>query len=73
MMSQVMETSKGDEVVVPEEGNKLFDLHQAGRVLGLSKTAVYNHIKRGQIKAVRLGNLWRVGAEELRRIQSEGF
>lgn len=72
-MNVEMDEIEVEDVAVPLDGNQLFDLRQAGEALGLSKNAVWRYIRLGKIKGVRLGGAWRVGAEELRRIQREGF
>lgn len=45
----------------------LLDIEQAARIVGMSKWALYDARKKGQLKAGRLGCKFRVTREELER------
>jgi excisionase family DNA binding protein len=47
--------------------NPLLDIEEAARIVGLSKWALYDARKKGQLKAGRLGCKFRVTREELER------
>lgn len=48
--------------------NLLFSLQEVCDITKLSYPAVFNMVKRGEIKAVKLGSRWRVNKAELDRI-----
>jgi len=50
----------------------VYDLVETAEMLGMSYRTVYNLIKDGNIKAVKIGGNWRVSAEELQRIVKHG-
>ena len=39
---------------------------------GVSHEAVRKHMKRGSIKAIKFGNLWKITSDEFNRIKREG-
>lgn len=47
----------------------MLDIKQLAKELGLCEKTIRNHIKSGKIKAVRIGNVWRISEEEVKRIK----
>lgn len=45
-----------------------YTVDEVAEMLKLSREAIYDHIKRGKIKAVKIGNKYRITAEEIDRI-----
>ena len=39
---------------------KVYDVDEVATILGIGKRTVYNYIKAKQIKAVKVGNYWRI-------------
>lgn len=44
---------------------------EAAKVLGVSRVTVFNRIKKGLIKAEKVGGVYLIAASELRRIMGE--
>jgi excisionase family DNA binding protein len=44
---------------------KSYSLADVGRLLGISRIAVYQKVKKGEIEAVRVGRSWAVPAKSL--------
>jgi excisionase family DNA binding protein len=44
---------------------KYYSLAEVGRLLGISRIAVFRKVKRGEIDAVRIGRSWAVPARAL--------
>ena len=51
---------------------KLYDLKEVSQMLGVSYLTVYNYVRQGKIKSVRVGRFLRVTQEEVERIMKEG-
>ena len=51
---------------------KLHDLKEVAQMLGVSYLTVYNYVRQGRIKSVRVGRFLRVTQEEVERIMKEG-
>lgn len=51
---------------------KLYDLKEVAQMLGVSYLTVYNYVRQGKIKSVRVGRFLRVTQEEVERIMKEG-
>jgi len=51
---------------------KLYDLKEVAQMLGVSYLTVYNYVRQGRIKSVRVGRFLRVTQEEVERIMKEG-
>lgn len=45
---------------------------EVGKILKLSRFSIYTLIKKGKIKAVRIGGQYRVYESELKRLSIEG-
>ena len=45
-----------------------FSIAEVAKFLGLSRTAVYNKVKKGQIKAIRVGRSFAISDETVREI-----
>ena len=53
---------------------RLIPIAEVGDILGLAESAIWEHIRRGRIRAVRFGKrATRVPDDEIRRIVAEGF
>lgn len=51
---------------------KMYSINQLADILGVHRNTILNWIKLGKVKAVRIGNLWRVSEEEIEVIK-KGF
>ena len=49
-----------------QEG-KMLDIKQMAKELNVCERTIWNHIKSGKIKAVRIGGVWRINEEEVKR------
>lgn len=49
----------------------MLDIKQVAKELSLSEKTIRNHINSGKIKAVRIGNVWRISEEEVKRLKGE--
>lgn len=49
----------------------MLDIKQVAKELSLCEKTIRNHIKSGKIKAVRIGNVWRISEEEVKRLKGE--
>lgn len=47
------------------EGTQTISVEEAGRRLGIGRSAAYAAVRRGEIPAIRLGRLWRVPTARL--------
>jgi excisionase family DNA binding protein len=45
--------------------NGFFSTTEAAKILGISRIAVFNRVKRGSLKAIRIGKNWAIPKEEL--------
>ncbi|WP_442755870.1 helix-turn-helix transcriptional regulator [Methylocystis sp. JAN1] len=53
---------------------RLIPIAEVGDILGLAESTIWEHIRRGRIRAVRLGKrATRVPDDEIRRIVAEGL
>lgn len=55
-----------------EASIKVYTLHEVESILKVSQRTVYNYIKGGQIKAVKVGREWRITEEALRDFLETG-
>ncbi|MBM3311447.1 MAG: helix-turn-helix domain-containing protein [Candidatus Aminicenantes bacterium] len=44
---------------------KFYSLAESGRILGISRVAVFQKVKKGDLEAVRIGRSWAVPARAL--------
>ena len=51
---------------------KMYSINQLAEILGVHRNTILNWIKIGKVKAVRIGNLWRISEEEIEVIK-QGF
>jgi len=51
---------------------KTYTLHEVKEILKVTQRTLYNYIKDGQLKAVKMGRYWRVPYVELDRFIKEG-
>lgn len=56
-----------------QEAKLLWNVIEAGSVLGLSPWTIRAHLKRGAIKPVRVGRRVLIPRKELERLASEGL
>lgn len=55
-----------------EEQPKVYTLDEAAEILKLTKRTLYNYIKAGSLKAVKMGKFWRVADDDLQRFIRTG-
>lgn len=51
---------------------KIYTLLEVVDILKVTRRSVYNYIKHGQLKAVKMGREWRVTEEDLKDFISKG-
>lgn len=51
---------------------KVFTLEEVAEILHLTRRTLYNYIKNGQLKAVKIGKYWRVSEETLHQFIQNG-
>ena len=49
----------------------MLDVKQTAKELNVSERTIWNHIKSGKIKAVRIGKLVRINEKEIKRLKGE--
>ena len=54
------------------EDIKVYTLKEVEDILKVTQRTLYNYIKSGQLKAVKLGREWRVTDEELKNFLKTG-
>lgn len=47
------------------EGFKLYTIDEIAEILKVTQRTVYNYIKSGSLKAIKIGKYWRVRHEDL--------
>ena len=45
-----------------------FSIVEVAKLLGISRTAVYNKVKKGQIKAIRIGRSFAISDEAIKKL-----
>jgi len=45
--------------------NGFFSTSEAAKILGISRIAVFNRVKKGKLRAIRIGRNWAIPKEEL--------
>jgi excisionase family DNA binding protein len=50
----------------------MLTVEQVAEILNVAKITIFRHLKTGQIKGVKIGNVWRISVEEVERIKKEG-
>jgi len=53
-------------------GAQYWSIAQLARALGVSYATVRRLVRRGYIRAIRIGHLWRIPDEEVQRLRHEG-
>lgn len=53
-------------------GVKVYTLDEVAEILKVTKRTLYNYIKEGTLKAVKMGKSWRVSEESLQAFISTG-
>ena len=49
----------------------MISIQQAAKELNVCEKTIRNHIKNGNIKAVKIGGLYRISEEEIKRVKGE--
>lgn len=52
--------------------NKFYKLSEVMAVLGVTRVTLYNYIKAGKVKAVKVGGQWKVTQDEFKRLSEQG-
>lgn len=47
-------------------GLRYYTLKEVGEIVGRNRTTLFRYIKQGKLKAVKIGQGWRVSEEDLR-------
>ena len=50
------------------DNKRYYSLAQVGRLLGISRIAVYKKVRKGEIEAIRIGRSWAVPASALEHL-----
>ena len=48
------------------------NIDQVAEMLSLNRITIFRYIKAGKIKAIKIGNSWRIKQDEIDRIMCEG-
>lgn len=51
---------------------KVYTLDEVEEILHVTRRSIYNYIKNGQLKAVKIGKYWRVTQDNLEAFLSTG-
>ncbi|MFU8785885.1 MAG: helix-turn-helix domain-containing protein [Candidatus Izemoplasmataceae bacterium] len=51
---------------------KLYTIEEVTKILKVTQRTVYNYIKSGELKAIKVGKYWRVRHTELERFLNRG-
>ena len=51
---------------------RVYTTEEVAEILHVTKRTVYNYIKAGTLKAVKIGKYWRISAENLEEFISTG-
>ena len=51
---------------------RVYTTEEVAEILQVTKRTVYNYIKTGALKAVKIGKYWRISAENLEEFISTG-
>jgi len=51
---------------------KVYTLEEVQNILKVTRRTIYNYIKEGKLKAVKMGKYWRVSHEALRGFVDNG-
>lgn len=51
---------------------KMLTIKDVSKALNVSEISIRRYIEQGKIKAVKIGNVWRISLEEVNRIIKEG-
>lgn len=52
---------------------RMYSLAEVQEILNVSRASLYNYIRDGKMKAIKIGSAWRVPGEELERLTREGI
>lgn len=59
-------------MAILKEENQLYTVEEVTALLGLSKKTVYNYLRAGDLKGVKVGRLWRVSDSNLKKFARAG-
>lgn len=51
---------------------RVYTLDEVAEILQLTKRTLYNYVKAGKLKAVKVGKYWRVSSENLQEFINTG-
>lgn len=51
----------------------MLKVEDIAKELKVSQMTIFRALQQGKIKAIKIGNVWRISEEELERIKKEGF
>jgi excisionase family DNA binding protein len=51
---------------------KLYSIEEIAEILKVTQRTIYNHIKKGSLKAIKIGKYWRVKQSDLEQFLSIG-
>lgn len=51
--------------------NKLYTIEEVVDIIKVTRRTIYKYIKQGDLKAIKVGRLWRVSEESLKEFLSE--
>lgn len=52
---------------------KIYTLEECSNILKVTKRTLYNYIKNGKLKAVKMGKYWRVPEQVLQEFIEQGY
>jgi excisionase family DNA binding protein len=65
-------TTGSETTEIPTSAPQFYTLPELVRIMRMSYNGVYKMIKRGSIKAIKVGWIYRINVEEAQRIFNEG-
>lgn len=51
----------------------MYSTTEVAEILNISRATIFRALRQGRIKAIKIGNIWRISEEELERIKKQGF
>ena len=54
------------------EDIKLYDLKEASKIVKVTRQTLYNHIRDGKLKAVKIGQAYKITEENLKQYIEQG-
>lgn len=53
---------------IREKSMKVYDIGEVAEILTIHKKTVWNFIKEGKIKGIKMGKFWRITEDEVKRL-----